>query len=168
MKWFLLFSLLSLKRITSFQAVDNNADSRRTFLRHTVTLPILSSSFIQLGGKSPANALPLFEKKERRQLELCIVNILRVQYWARNLGDKLQYGETEEERKKAYLEARLGAKAMVADKKIKIGGGASLFVLTLKGLEIKDNLDDLKFYAKTKRMDQYKDCLLYTSPSPRD
>ena len=160
MKWFLLFSLLYLKRITSFQAVDNNADSRRTFLRHTVTLPILSSSFIQLGGKSSANALPLFEKKERRQLELCIVNILRVQYWARNLGDKLQYGDTEEERKKAYLEARLGAKAMVADKKIKIGGGASLFVLTLKGLEIKDNLDDLKFYAKTKRMDQYKDDLI--------
>lgn len=156
--WCLFISLIWLRNITSFQLNDSHAlkkiskTNRRTFLLTTATLPVLIST--------SANALPLFEKKERRQLELCIVNVLRVQYWARNIADKLQNGETEEEQKRAYLEARLGAKAMVADKKIKIGGGASLFVLTLKGLEIKENLDDLRYYAKSKKMDQYKDDLI--------
>ena len=174
--WCLFFSLIYLRNITSFQLNDshaflkkisktngNNAEqkTRRSFLLTTATLPVFFS-LVQINNdkSTTANALPLFEKKERRQLELCIVNVLRVQYWARNVADKLQNGETEEEQKKAYLEARLGAKAMVADKKIKIGGGASLFVLTLKGLEIKENLDDLRFYAKSKKMDQYKDDLI--------
>jgi hypothetical protein len=107
-----------------------------------------------------ANAIPLFEKKDRRQLELCIVNILRVQYWARNIADTLQNAESDDERRKAYLEARLGAKAMVAEKKVKIGGGASLFVITLRGLKMKEVLDDLRYYAKSKQMDQYKDDLI--------
>lgn len=88
------------------------------------------------------------------------MNVLRVQYWATNIADVLQNASTEDEKKKAYLEARLGAKAMVADKSIKIGGGASLFVITLRGLQIKDCLDDLKYYAKNKKMDQYQEDLV--------
>jgi hypothetical protein len=129
---------------------------------HRRTL-LLTSSALVLGGTTSAksaNALPLFEKKNRRQLELCIVNVLRIQYWSRNIADKLQNAETEEEKRKAYLEARLAAKAMVADRKIKVGGGASYFVLTLRGLQIKEVLEDLRYYAKSKVMDQYKDDLI--------
>jgi hypothetical protein len=129
--------------------------NRRTFLVTTSTLPTAYGGFLH-----EANAIPLFEKKDRRQLELCIVNILRVQYWARNIADTLQNAKSDDERRKAYLEARLGAKAMVADKKVKLGGGASLFVITLRGLQMKEVLDDLRYYAKSKQMDQYKDDLI--------
>lgn len=129
--------------------------NRRTFVATTATIPTAYRGFVQ-----EAHALPLFEQRDRRQLELCIVNVLRVQYWARNIVDTLQNADNEEQRKKAYLEARLGAKAMVADKKVKIGGGSSLFVITLRGLQMKEVLDDLRYYAKSKQMDQYKDDLV--------
>jgi hypothetical protein len=54
----------------------------------------------------------------------------------------------------------LGAKAMVAEKH-KVGGGASGRVYSLAGLQIKECLDDLKYYAtSSKQMDQYKDDLV--------
>eukprot|EP00980_Cylindrotheca_fusiformis_P007254 scaffold1525_cov142-Cylindrotheca_fusiformis.AAC.54 len=129
--------------------------NRRTFVAGVSALP---SAY--LGSLQEAHAAAFFEKRERRQLELCLVNILRVQYWARNIADTLQNADTEDKRKKAYLEARLGAKAMAADKKVKVGGGGSLFVITLKGLQMKEVLDDLRYYAKSKKMDQYKDDLI--------
>jgi hypothetical protein len=83
-----------------------------------------------------------------------------VQYWAMTVAYTLETCETEDERKKAYLEARLGAKAMVAEKH-KVGGGASGRVYSLAGLQIKECLDDLKYYAtSSKQMDQYKDDLV--------
>jgi hypothetical protein len=138
-----------------FHNINSFNLNRRTFLVTTSTLATAYGAFLH-----EANAIPLFEKKDRRQLELCIVNILRVQYWARNIADTLQNAESDDERRKAYLEARLGAKAMVAEKKVKIGGGASLFVITLRGLKMKEVLDDLRYYAKSKQMDQYKDDLI--------
>jgi hypothetical protein len=113
--------------------------------------------------------MPLFDQNDnskRRQLDLCLVNLLRVQYWAISLSNRMKENlESDEEKlKSAYLEARLGSKVMVAEKK-KIGGGANANVFMLKGLRIKDCLDDLKFYApnqdsKKKKMNQYKDDLI--------
>ncbi|CAJ1946322.1 unnamed protein product [Cylindrotheca closterium] len=138
--------------------VDGLTLNRRSILLGSASaiLPSIHPSLVQ-----EANAIPLpFEKKDRRQLELCLVNVLRVQYWAMKVADILKNAPTDDQKKKAYLEVRLGAKAMVADKKIKIGGGSLLSVITLRGLQIKDCLDDLKYYAKNKKMDQYRDDLI--------
>ncbi|KAL3938833.1 MAG: hypothetical protein SGBAC_006334 [Bacillariaceae sp.] len=150
---FIHLSLTAAFLLTAFLGmVDGLTLNRRSILLGSASaiLPTLHPSLVQ-----EANAIPLFEKKDRRQLDLCLVNVLRIQYWATNLADILKNAPTEQEQKKAYLEARVGAKAMVADKKIKISGGASLFVITLKGLQIKECLEDLKYYAKNKQMDQY-------------
>jgi hypothetical protein len=138
-----------------FQHINSFNLNRRTFLVTTSTLPTAYGGFLH-----EANAISPFEKKDRRQLELCIVNILRVQYWARNIADTLQNAKSDDERRRAYLEARLGAKAMVAEKKVRIASGGSLFVITLRNLKMKEVLDDLRYYAKSKKMDQYKDDLI--------
>lgn len=139
--------------------------SRRSVM---VALPGLASMWL-LGPRldssdSVARALtgPL-ERKEHRQLELCLVNLLRLQYWAVSLSEKMATLEGEEERKKAYLEARLGSKVLVAESK-KIGGGANANVFMLRSLQLKDCLDDLKFYSgkigSRKQMDQYQTDLI--------
>lgn len=162
--WALILSLLSILHLHNAHAfslrqhnniqkknLDEMTDcSRRSLLATTCFVPF---TFF---ASRPANALALFEKKERRQLELCVVNLLRVQYWAIVVANNLETGESEEERKKAYLEARLGAKAIVS----KLGGGGSMRAFKLKGLEIKDCLDDLKYYAKSRQMDNYRDDLI--------
>jgi hypothetical protein len=123
----------------------------------------------QRPSASVANAaLPFTEQeKDRRQLDLCLVNLLRLQYWAITVSTKLQpssdnVAANEETIKNAYLEARLGSKVMVAKTK-KIGGGANANVFMLKGLQIKDCLDDLKYYAERsskKQMSQYAEDLV--------
>jgi hypothetical protein len=108
-----------------------------------------------------ANAVPtLGDRRDRRQLELCLVNILRLQYWAISLSEDMKTVErSEDQRKRDYLEARLGSKVMVAVSK-KIGGGATTNVFMLKTLQLTECLDDLKFYAgrmgSKKQMDEYK------------
>jgi hypothetical protein len=90
---------------------------------------------------------------------LCIVNILRLQYWAQTVAGSLELSHDIEQRKRAYLEARLGAKAMVA-KKQKVGGGATARVFLLVSLGIQGCLDDLSYYAKDKKkVDQLKEDL---------
>jgi hypothetical protein len=115
---------------------------------------IVSTSFqIAVGGlitgwtvdQQPATAaFSLFPEKNHRQLELCVVSILRLQYWAQTVAFKLQTAETIDQRTSAYIEARLGAKAIVAGK---IGGGASYPVFVLKSLQIRECLTDLQYYA---------------------
>ncbi len=78
-----------------------------------------------------ANAAPLlpFGNTERRQLELCLVSILRVRYWAETvatsivkaISDAPPTGMTDS-MKGPYLEARLGSKAIITGR---IGGGAN-------------------------------------------
>jgi hypothetical protein len=87
--------------------------------------------------------------EDRRQLDLCLVNVLRLQYWAISLSDKLlelSIDQDMQQLKGTYLEARLGSKVMIAKTK-KIGGGANANVFMLKGLQLKDCLDDLRFYV---------------------
>jgi hypothetical protein len=75
------------------------------------------------------------DRKERRQLDLCLVNLLRLQYWATSLSERMKTLESEDERKQAYLEARLGSKVMVAESK-KISGGANANVFMLRSLQM--------------------------------
>lgn len=168
-RWFSFVTLLVLFLQDAFafhahenkhsqQIFENGISTRRKVLGAIWFVPMALGSS-GLSFSSPANAIAMFPKKDRRQLELCIVNILRLQYWSMNIAYILENSETEEEQKKKYLEARLGAKAMVAEKQ-KIGGGATGQVFALKGLQIKDCLDDLKYYSKTKKMDQYTEDLV--------
>lgn len=125
--------------------------SRRNFLSSATILSSLTTTI----APSSSNAFPFGDdSRDRRQKELCIVNLLRLQYWARSTADTLEFSEDVEQRKKVYLEARLGAKAMVA-KKQKVGGGATPRVFSLVSLQIKECLRDLQYYSKnSKRVTQ--------------
>lgn len=132
-----------------FAGTPNFSDSmstRRTLFSSTA---LVTSAVLQ--STRPSYALPFGESvKNRIQKELCIVNLLRLQSWAQLTATKLGPTGDIEQRRKAYLEARLGAKAMVA-KKQKVGGGATPRVFTLVSLQIPECLDDLRFYAKNNR-----------------
>jgi hypothetical protein len=104
-------------------------------------------------GTPPALAVWPFESKERRQLEVCMVALLRLLYWAQSLTADLSTtsdnasSESVNRRKQAYLEARLEAKALITGK---IGGGASYRAYTLSKLDLLECLDDLEFwYSQT-------------------
>jgi hypothetical protein len=136
----------------------------RSFTRRSV-LAGLPAAALTFSLQQPASAALFEQKEDRRQFELCIVNILRLQYWAQNIAYVLETSDSIEERKRAYLDARLGGKAVVADKKVKIGGGASLKVFNLKRMQLKECLKDLKYYASVRRlnnkqMDRLNDDLL--------
>ena len=125
---------------------SSNHCSRRNFLSSTLILSSIATT-----STPPSYAFPFGEgATDRRQKELCIVNLLRLQYWARSTADTLEFSEDMEQRKKIYLEARLGAKALVG-KKHKVGGGATPRVFSLVSLQITECLDDLKYYSKNNK-----------------
>jgi hypothetical protein len=142
-------------------AVEDSLYSNRRNMILSVPTTVLSSGAVIgfiLSSNSVDAAASFFEQKERRQLDLCIVSILRLQYWALSVASRLQNDDaTEEERKKAYLEARLGAKAAVTGK---VGGGANGRVFNLLSMQIKDCLEDIQWYGKSKKIDSLKEDLL--------
>jgi len=94
-----------------------------------------------------ANALP-FGNSERRQLELCLVTILRVRYWSENIAlaiqENMDKGPVLTDIKKGpYLEARLGAKAVLTGK---VGGGANINVYNLAALQLRGCVKDAESY----------------------
>jgi hypothetical protein len=116
------------------------------------TLFALLSAPIILQGSSPlpANALslPFGGGKDRIQLELCLITILRLRYWAEivatNMSDKINKAPPSgmtDGMKGPYLEARLGAKAALTGK---IGGGANLKVFALAKIQLRDCLVDIE------------------------
>ncbi|KAL7506265.1 hypothetical protein ACHAWX_000646 [Stephanocyclus meneghinianus] len=131
----------------------------------TVSAPFL------LASPPKSDALPFFdESSRRRQLELCLVTVLRTQYWAMNVAKSIKNKlftptttttttttttstehtdniMTEAQRKQPYLEARLGAKALLTQK---IGGGSNANVLKLSSFHIKECLDDGKYWCGEK------------------
>eukprot|EP00984_Skeletonema_dohrnii_P020221 scaffold9790_cov112-Skeletonema_dohrnii-CCMP3373.AAC.3 len=143
----------NLQLHTSCEETDNNdINNRRTFLISSV---ITSSSLLY---QQQANALPFFQQ-DRRQLELCLVQVLRTKYWAMNvakaMNNKLLSPPTnsnstavielsEAQRKQPYLEARLGAKAILTKK---IGGGANSNVVKLASFQLKECLDDGRYWC---------------------
>ena len=93
----------------------------------------------------PSHAgLLLFAEAPRRQLELCLVSLLRLVYWAELTATALQGDNDPDIRKSRYLEARLASKALVTGK---VGGGANLRVFNLNSLQCKGVLTDLVGYA---------------------
>lgn len=130
----------------------------------------LAASSLSLGSPllcpaRAASALPFGPGAQRRQLELCLVAVLRTQYWGMTTSKSLRVlisspasaggddeGATEYERKvldnlrkQPYLQARLGAKALLTQK---IGGGASAKVEALATFQLKECLEDVKYWCR--------------------
>ncbi len=151
---------LLVRMETSNSSNNNNNSNRRKFL---ISSGITSSSFL-LPFQQEASALPFFQQ-DRRQLELCLVQVLRTKYWAMNvaksMNTKLLSPTTDDviellsdaQRRQPYLEARLGAKAILTKK---IGGGANSNVVKLASFQLKECLDDGKYWctelAKTNQL----------------
>lgn len=112
--------------------------------------------------RQDAYALP-FVQQDRRQLELCLVQILRTKYWAMNVAKSINtkllsptiatttnddstdlIELSDAQRKQPYLEARLGAKALLTKK---IGGGANSNVVKLAGFQFKECLEDGRYWC---------------------
>ncbi len=192
------------------------AGGRRSFLsRIAATLPchhlfLLTSGFplVLTTAPSPSNALPILlfttanpsssERQRRRQLELCLVAVLRTEYWAMSVAQSLntqllllpppppsitiptntktEHDDpqqqqqqqqspppellTEYQKKSSYLEARLGAKALLTQK---IGGGANAHVRTLGSFQLKECLDDAKYWCREYYYAQKKNPLLLST-----
>ncbi|KAL7548656.1 hypothetical protein ACHAWF_011928 [Thalassiosira exigua] len=115
------------------------------------------------GGRADALPFPLpGGGSDRRQLELCLATILRAEYWATNVARSIEVRlldppsavgsegappapapeMSEAQRKQPYLEARLGAKALLTQK---VGGGANSRVRDLAGLQLRECLEDAEY-----------------------
>mmetsp|Transcript_13364 Transcript_13364/g.20632 ORF Transcript_13364/g.20632 Transcript_13364/m.20632 type:complete len:305 (-) Transcript_13364:48-962(-) len=152
--------LLVRMETSNSSSSSNNNSNRRTFL---ISSGITSSSFL-LPFQQEASALPFFQQ-DRRQLELCLVQVLRTKYWAMNVAksmnakllspttDNVVELLSDAQRRQPYLEARLGAKAILTKK---IGGGANSNVVKLASFQLKECLDDGKYWctelAKTNQL----------------
>jgi len=129
-------------------------DSRRSFLSQLVSSSLIVASDSILIKPQQVNALPFFGSNDRRQLEICLVTILRVKYWAMTVSNSINtkllsdttntgIADISDLQKKApYLEARLGCKALLTQK---IGGGANFKVEELGKLQLKECIDDAKY-----------------------
>lgn len=125
------------------------SSSRRTALWK---LEVLLSAYFDLGVTTkPASAA-----EGPRQLELCLVSVLRTVYWAQGLTRRIESGLDAgdlELQKQTYLEARLGAKAALTTGK---GLGtppnptAARYIYMLSTLQLTGCLKDLKTYHNTK------------------
>eukprot|EP00531_Pseudo-nitzschia_arenysensis_P005030 CAMPEP_0116123842 /NCGR_PEP_ID=MMETSP0329-20121206/4965_1 /TAXON_ID=697910 /ORGANISM="Pseudo-nitzschia arenysensis, Strain B593" /LENGTH=269 /DNA_ID=CAMNT_0003617787 /DNA_START=66 /DNA_END=872 /DNA_ORIENTATION=- len=165
-----LFSLERQQAVDSFQFSKSSNLHEMKSRRNIITSVAQFTSIILIDpmvSQKNANALSLpfvDQQQDRRQKELCLVNLLRLQFWAEKVSDKLKEIDIDddESRKKLYVEARLGSKVMVAESK-KISGGATANVFMLKGLHLRECLDDLTYYAdksSKRQMAQYKDDLI--------
>ena len=163
-----LFVLVRTNRISAFGndivtpkaspiIVGKTWRTRREILGYPASFPAIGMLTGFLTLPNPSKAL-FFESNDHRQLELCIVAILRLQYWVLSVAETLKNSDVEDKQKQAYLEARLGCKAVVAPEKL--GGAVPYYVYSMKGLQIKDTLKDLKWYSKSKRMDRLRDDLI--------
>jgi hypothetical protein len=113
----------------------------------------LSPAFAATWCLFPSSANALFGSREKRQLEVCIVSVLRVIYWAQFIASSLQQAETVEQRKQRYIEARLGAKALLTGK---VGGGANGRVYALASLQLPEVLHDLQSYATSRQVEDLR------------
>lgn len=127
--------------------------------RSTLSLIALSTQMgILLNDPKTANSIGFFPTEERRQLELCIVTIIRTQYWAQKISMEISKGLENQDKKStidAYIEARLGSKALLTKK---TGAGSNANVYRLAKFEVRECLrdavtycaEDEKIFKKTK------------------
>ena len=115
---------------------------------------ILSKSFryifacMMIGGTTlqPCNsATAAFFYNDHRQIELCLVSVLRVLYWAQYQDHALDTAENDDRLKALYLETRVGAKAALTGRAS--GSGATPRVYTLATLQLPACLADLEWHA---------------------
>ena len=139
-------------RFLSIVTVTGDEHRRRILLQSllscVITLPVM-------GPPLPANASPSLlgtPARDRRQLELCLVVVQRVVYWASLQADALRMADTtQEERKYKYLETRLGAKALLTGR---LGSGATGRVYQLASLQLTGCLQDLEWHAAQQQQRQ--------------
>ncbi len=133
---------------SSFVTNKTRRNTIHTFVGSFASVFLLPNQIFK--SSSIANALPLINAKEKRQLELCLVSILRIQYWAENVALSIATNIENQPAtgmtdlmKGPYLEARLGAKSVLTGK---IGGGANSKVYTLSSFKIKECINDALYY----------------------
>jgi len=141
----------------------NVIQRRRIVIKKIVTGVGVSAVMLDKNVKAnKANAftLPFSIGNDRRQLELCLVAVLRLRYWAEKTAlsiKKMREGTVpdllQDSMKGPYVEARLGAKAAVTGK---VGGGANTRVLNLASLELKDCLTDGKWWFARENKDNIR------------
>ena len=158
--WATSCDALSLHAATIRRIVSNNVDdSRRTKIYRTgsssrrsfisAAAGVVTTSLLIDGFDSPeADAVVPFGKTELRQLELCLVTILRVRYWGENVSKRIQQKidngpVTTDLSKTPYLEARLGSKAALTGK---VGGGANSQVYNLASFQVRGCVKDAESY----------------------
>jgi len=160
-----LFLFQRLQAVDCFQFPNNVGLNRLENRRNAISSLTHFAAMVILQKDANALSLPYInQQQDRRQKELCLVNLLRLQFWAYSVSDKLKTldASDEEGRKRLYMEARLGSKVMVAKSK-KISGGATVNVFMLKSLQLRECLDDLTYYvdrSSKRKMDQYKEDLI--------
>lgn len=164
------FSSRRQMAVECFRFPNNNYPNHLINRRNVIAALTQFTSLMLLDPRidqkdATALSLPFVnQEQDRRQKELCLVNLLRLQYWANSVVERLKTSDAddEESRKSIYLEARLGSKVIVAESK-RISGGATVNVFMLKGLHLRECLDDLTYYAdqsSKRKMDQYREDLI--------
>lgn len=143
--------------VTGFSA----SSGRRSFLQEIIPAAAASKILQASTSSLPLSVLLLPRQanaaSERRQLELCTATVLRVKYWSENVALGIQRNIDRDSSvaitsamKGPYLEARLGAKAVLS---AKVGGGANLQVYNLASLQLRGCVKDAIAYSN----DLYKD-----------
>jgi len=130
---------------TSSTHHQDAATRRREFLKvSTIAIPTALSLLQPSSAK--AISLPFSSGPSRRQLELCIVGVLRLRYWAQGVSSSIADMQRNapptgltDSMKGPYLEARLGAKAALTGR---LGGGSNPNVFNMASLQIKECLID--------------------------
>ena len=147
-------------------------DEKRCMSRRAFSSGLTLTSVFGMNGQewTSAEAMSLFSPaKERRQLELCLVIILRLLSWAQHVESKMlivpalhvsqneaasvpvpvtvtfSISDKSNWNTSAYVEARLGAKALLTGR---IGGGSPPRVYDLAQFQIRECFDDLLFASK--------------------
>jgi hypothetical protein len=117
-----------------------NDITRQNILQKSISC-ILASSYVVLGQPQPSIGA------NHRQLELCLVAVLRVVYWAQyelqQIDDTMHTDHIDRQRA-IYLETRLGAKAALTGRIT--GTGATNRVYLLTTLQLPGCLQDLEWY----------------------
>lgn len=121
---------------------------RRDFIKASTAILPIAITYQPPSAK--ALSLPFTSPPSRRQLELCLVGVLRLRYWAHTVAASISESRRTapptgltDSMKSPYLESRLGAKAALTGR---IGGGANAAVRTLASLEIRGCLRDAAYW----------------------
>ena len=137
-------------------AAGNCRGVNSAFRRHLVRSSAASlTSLVAMATycPQPAHSIPFLGAggADKRQIEIILIAVLRTRYWiesvVRRIELMLQYAPQEgpsDSQKEPYLEARLGAKALVTGR---VGGGANARVYTLAQFELRACLKDGQYWA---------------------